>query len=101
LLQHAQNIRDTYGDPDPAWPTAVSTAAHRTYEGLPSPASTEAISAADARGELGLSASTLRTWVQRGKIHPVGRDFRGHPLYFKEHLMLLKARSAACPQASL
>lgn len=29
----------------------------------------------------GLSGSTIRSWVQRGHLHPTGLDERGRPLY--------------------
>lgn len=93
LMEHIRITRLTHGDPDPSWPTTAVFSV--PLGGLPVPSTAEMISASEARMRLGISPSTLRTWVQRKKLHPVGRDERGHPMYFTEQLTLLKGACKA------
>ena len=88
LMAHIQHIRNLYGEPDPAWPTVAHLGKERR-EILP-PASGETMTMPDAAAVLGIKESTLRGWVHRGRIGPVGRDEQGRQLYYVDHLKLLR-----------
>ena len=88
LLAHIRNVRSLYGDPDPSWPTVAALGKERRE--ILAPASGETMTAPDAADRLGINESTLRGWVHRGKITPVGRDYRGWQLYYLDHLRMLR-----------
>lgn len=53
------------------------------------------LSPRDAQKELGIPASTVRTWFQRKQrtgLWDVGRDNRGHPVFYEADLIALKLR---------
>lgn len=41
---------------------------------------------------LGVKPATVRKWAQRGRLHAVGLDRFGRPLYAVEHVAQLAAR---------
>lgn len=94
LRDHAGRIRDTYGAPDPEWPTTDKLArrtAPKTMWLLPSPKSTETMTAAEAVAELGIKDATLRGWVHRGLIQVAGRDsYMERQVFYREHLIALR-----------
>lgn len=101
LLEHIRIIRETYGDPDPAWPTTATygTAqrhANRTRPAvaLPAPESGIMLTSAQAEQHLGINDNTLRGWVRRRKIFAAGRDEAGRLLYCAEHLIFLHDQAA-------
>lgn len=91
LLLHIQHVRSLHGDPDPSWPTAAHFGKERRGT-LPS-ASAETITAPDAAAKLGIKEGTVRAWLHRGRITPVGRDYRGRYLYYIDHLTALRDKS--------
>ncbi len=90
LLAHIQDVRKLYGDPDPSWPTAARAGRKRLEAASLPPAAGETITAVDAVTRLGIKDGTLRGWVHRGRITPVGRDYRGWQLYHVNQLIFLR-----------
>lgn len=52
-------------------------------------------SAAQAQRELGIKASTVRSWARRGRLYSYGLDRRNQPLYDGNDLVRLRSRMRA------
>lgn len=98
LRAHIGRLRKLHGAPDPDWPTTATLqrrkAARKVWQ-LPSPTSTETMTAAQAVAELGIKDVTLRGWVHRGRIHVAGYDDMGRHLFYREHLAALRDSTRA------
>jgi hypothetical protein len=95
LRDHIERVRSMYGAPDPDWPTTTTLGQRNASRPkkmwrLPSPTSTDTMTADQAAAELGIPDGTLRTWVHRGRLKPVGCDDRRRHFYYREHLIALR-----------
>lgn len=91
LLAHIEVVRGMYGNPDPSWPTSATAAAPCAGR-VPGPVSAELMTVKEAYEVLGVTSSTIRTWVERGQLKRVGRAGRGY-VYYADDLKSLQARS--------
>jgi hypothetical protein len=87
LLDHIRDIRSTYGDPDPSWPTSAATG--KPWR-LPLASSIDTLTTEEAEEQLGIKPVTIRSWVRRGRIEPAGKDHRHRVLFYREHLTRLR-----------
>lgn len=99
LLAHIEALRERHGDPDPSWPSVATlgTGYVRTKVKLelPDPTSTDMATATDGAKLLQMSKSTVQGWVHRGIIKSVGRDEKGRPLYYVDHMRFILERNRA------
>lgn len=99
LAAHIAITRQQYGAPDPAWPSVATLGTGyvrtKTRVELPEPTSTETATATDGARLLQMSKSTIQGWVHRGLIKPAGRDEKGRPLYYTDHMRFLIERNRA------
>lgn len=49
-------------------------------------------SAIEAEKELGIKASTVRSWARRELVYSFGLNERNHPMYDREHLFQMRDR---------
>ena len=96
LAAHMHAIRELYGEPDPSWPTTGSIKERRPGR-APLPVATTDIkmTVAEASSLLGVKINTVWGWVRRGLISAVGRNEHGRQLYYAEHFIALRDKSAA------
>jgi hypothetical protein len=97
LATHVAVLRKRHGEPDPAWPTmaTLGTGYIRTKvkPELPDPTSGETATATDGAKLLGMNRSTVQGWVHRGLITAAGRDEKGRPLYYVDHMRFIIERN--------
>lgn len=94
LLEHIRQIRHLHGDPDPSWPSAVLPRKNRERLPLPPLNSNETVTVSEACKRLGIKVDAVWRWVYRGLISPVGRNDRGHHVFYVEHLAVVRDRTA-------
>ncbi|RRQ81548.1 GIY-YIG nuclease family protein [Streptomyces griseofuscus] len=99
LAAHIAAIRQQHGDPDPAWPSVATLGTgyvrSKVKVDLPEPTSSEMATATDGARLLQMSKATVHGWAHRGLINSVGRDERGRPLYYVDHMRFLIERNRA------
>lgn len=96
LLAHIASLVGEHGAPDPTWPTVSSIGTGhlrtRTKLELPEPVTGETVTATNGAKLLGMSPSTVASWVHRKAIMAVGKDEKGRPVYYVEHMRFLIER---------
>lgn len=96
LLAHIASLVAEHGAPDPTWPTVESIGkGHlrtRAKLVLPAPVTGETVTAADGARILGMNKNTVASWAHRKMITSVGRDEKGRPVYYLEHMRFLIER---------
>ncbi|MDX3520717.1 hypothetical protein [Streptomyces scabiei] len=96
LLAHMASLVTEHGAPDPTWPTVESIGkGHlrtRAKLVLPKPVTGETVTAADGAKILGMNKNTVASWAHRKMITPVGKDEKGRPVYYLEHMSFLIQR---------
>jgi hypothetical protein len=99
LTAHIAVMREEHGDPDPSWPSVATlgTGYVRTKVAvqLPEPTSGEVATATDGAKLLQMNRSTVQGWVHRGLIKPAGRDEKGRPVYYVDHMRFIIQRNRA------
>ncbi|MFE2969898.1 GIY-YIG nuclease family protein [Streptomyces sp. NPDC059340] len=98
LLEHAQALRMLHGEPDPAWPTLGTLQRPKGRKSLPSPpapSSPELVTAAEGAHQCGIARNTVQGWAHRSLLQPVGKNDRGMPLYFLDHVLHFAVYSRA------
>jgi len=99
LVEHMRRLREQHGEPDPSWPTVATLgtgyARTKVKPGLPQPTSGEVATATEGAKLLQMSKSTVQGWVHRGLINAVGRDDKGRPLYYVDHMRFMIERNRA------
>ena len=98
LLEHAHSLRTLHGDPDPEWPTVATlrhTRGRRSLPAPPTPSSPEMVTATEGARQCGIACNTVQGWVHRGILKPVGRNAKGAPVYFLDHVLHFSVYSRA------
>lgn len=97
LIDHMRSVRDSYGAPDPAWPTLSTISTHfPTRLAHPHTAdSAHLVTAIEAEKRFGLGRGRVNVWTQRGKLRSHGRDEQGSRLFLLADIAFLVNRSAA------
>jgi hypothetical protein len=101
LLEHAQAMREQHGDPDPEWPTLGMVRQPKGRKGLPpapTPTSPEMVTAAEGARQCGVAANTVHGWIHRGVLKSIGRNERGKPVYFLDHVLHFAVHSVTYMQ---
>ncbi|NWF25256.1 hypothetical protein HW130_03085 [Streptomyces sp. PKU-EA00015] len=97
LLAHIAAVRELHGAPDISWSSVASlgTGYRRTKMPveLPEPTTGELATATEGAKLLGINKSTVQGWVHRKLITPAGRNDKGRPVYFVEHMRFLIDRN--------
>lgn len=97
LLKHVGSVRELHGPPHPSWPSVATLRSGylrtKVEVELPEPTTDAVATATEGAQMLSLHPSTISQWARRGRITPAGRNSKGRPVYYVEHMQILMQRN--------
>lgn len=93
LMKHVASVKELHGPPHPSWPSVATLGSGylrtKAKVELPKPTTDAVATATEGARMLSLHPSTVSQWARRGRITSAGRNSKGRPVYYVEHMQIL------------